>query len=247
MALICSALVLGLEWAYWRDAASATTRFKRATGQVAATIGRGLNAPIYLGRVNGLLQGRTDADSATLARLAGTLPSNGLVDAVGIAKVQGDGAVVTATTPASSQVLPVGLDISKIAENREALDLARDDGAPAAAESQAGAFPGPHKALIVYPQYGTGDIPDNTADRRAQIQGYLVAVVNPTAVVENSLTSDALHTTGVTVDDGSHRLYASPAASSAQHATVQKAVPIANRTWTVTAWAGPGAVPQRPP
>lgn len=246
MALVCSALVLGLEWAYWRDAASATTRFKRATGQVAATIGRGLNAPIYLGRVNGLLQGRPDVDSGTLARLAGPLPSNGLVDVLGVATVQGDSAIVTATTPAGSQVLPVGLDVSKIAENRQALDLARDDGQPAAAEPQAGGFPGPHSALIVYPQFGSPDIPDSTAERRAQIQGYLLGVINPRAVAESSLTSDALHTTGVTIDDGSHQFYASPAASSTQHAAVQKQVSIANRTWTITAWAGPGAVPARP-
>jgi signal transduction histidine kinase len=48
------------------------------------------------------------------------------------------------------------------------------------------------------------------------------------------------------VNDGPYRFYGSPAASSPEHAAVQRSVPIANRTWTVTAWAGPGAVPGRP-
>jgi signal transduction histidine kinase len=212
---------------------------------VAATIGRGLNAPAYLGRVNGLLDGRA-VDSATLARLAGTLPTNGVVEALGVATVQGDRVVVTATTPASSPVLPVGLDLATTPTNRAGFDLARDVGMATAAQPQNGAFLGEPAALIAYPLYGSGAVPDTTADRRALVQGYLVALVAPKAVVENSLTADALHTTGITVDDGPYRFYSSPAATSARHAVVQRDVTIANRTWTVTAWAGPGAVPARP-
>ena len=82
-AVVCSAVVLGLQWAQWRDAASATTRFRRGSAQVAATVGRGLAAPTYMGRVDGLLDGRADVDSAGLARAAGSLPSNGLIEALG--------------------------------------------------------------------------------------------------------------------------------------------------------------------
>ena len=246
MALVCSAVVLGVEWAYWRDTSSATTRFRRGTAQVASTIGRSLNAPIYLGRVNGLLDGRADVDSATLARLAGSLPSTGVVEALGVAKVEGDRTVVTAAVPAGSPALPVGLDLAAMAGQRQALDLARDGGTPAAAEPQAGAFPGQPAALIAYPQYGSPSVPATTADRRAQVKGYLVAVVTPKAAVENVLTPDALRITGVNVSDGPYRFYASPAASAPRRAVVTSAIPIANRTWTVSAWAGPGAVPARP-
>jgi len=213
---------------------------------VAATVGRGLNAPAYVGRVNGLLDGRADVDAPTLARLAGSLPTNGVVEALGVATVQGDRVVVTATVPGTSPALPVGLNLAAMANNREALDLARDGGTVAAAEPQAGAFPGQPVALIAYPQYGTAAIPGTTADRRSSVQGYLVALVAPKAAVESSLTPDALHITALTVDDGPFRFYASPGASESRHAVVQRAVPIANRTWTVTAWAGPGAVPVRP-
>src|SRR5205807_7409372 len=111
---------------------------------------------------------------------------------------------------------------------------------------QDGAFPGQPAALIVYPEYGSSSVPATTADRRAQVKGYLVAVVTPKAAIENSLTPDALRTTGVNVSDGPYRFFASPAASAPRHALVTTSVPIANRTWTVTAWAGPGAVPTRP-
>ena len=246
MALICSAVVLGVEWAYWRDATSATARFKRGTAQVASTIGRNLNAPSYLNRVNGLLDGRADVDGATLTRLAGSLPSNGVVEALGVAQVQGDRAVVTATVPARGPALPAGLDLAATPAHREALDLARDDGMPSVATPQDGAFPGPPAALILYPQYGSASVPATTADRRSQIQGYLVALVTPKAAIETALTGDALRTTGLTVTDGPYRFYASPAAAAPRHAVATLAVLIANRTWTVTAWAGPGAVPARP-
>jgi signal transduction histidine kinase len=245
VALVCSAVVLGLEWAYWRDAASATSRFKRGSAQVASTIGRGLNAPGYLNRINGLLDGRTDIDSANLGRLAGSLPANGVVEALGIAKVQGDSAIVTAAMPANSDVLPVGLDVAALSTNRTALDLARDDGMPGVAEPQKGAFAGPPAALIAYPLFGAPQIPATTATRRAQVQGYLVALINPKAVVENSLTQDALRTTAVAINDGPFEFFASPNASSAR-SIVEKSVPIANRTWTVTAGAGPSALPERP-
>ncbi|MBV9285197.1 MAG: hypothetical protein JO176_11310, partial [Acidimicrobiia bacterium] len=64
-----------------------------------------------------------------------------------------------------------------------------------------------------------------------------------------SLTGEALKTTGITITDGPQQLYASPAAmaSSARRSLVQRSVPLANHTWTVTAWAGPGAVPSHPP
>jgi len=148
VALVCSAVVLGLEWAYWRDAASATSRFKRGTAQVASTIGRNLNAPAYLGRVNGLLDGRTDVDSPTLARMAGSLPSNGVVEALGVATVQGARTVVTATVPAASSSLPVGVDLAAVPTGRQALDLARDDGTASAAQPAQGALPGPAAAII---------------------------------------------------------------------------------------------------
>ncbi|MBV8297067.1 MAG: CHASE domain-containing protein [Acidimicrobiia bacterium] len=245
-AVVCSAVVLGLEWAQWRDAASATTRFRRGAAQVAATVGRGLAAPTYMGRVNGLLDGRSDVDEAGLARAAGALPSSGLLAGLGLATVEDGRVVVTTSVPASSAALPAGLDVAAVPSNRLALDLARDGGAPAVAEPQSGGFPGASNALIAYPEYG-GPVPDSTAERRARIQGYLVGVIAPTAVVENSLTPDALRTTAVTVQDGTHTLYASPAASAPRRAVAQQSVPIGNRTWTVTAWAGPGAVPSRPP
>jgi hypothetical protein len=94
-------VVLGLEWAYWRDASSATTRYQRGTAQVASTIGRGLNAPAYLGRVDGLLDGNVNIDNTGLAHLAGSLPGNGVVQALAMAKVQGDGVLVASTIPPS--------------------------------------------------------------------------------------------------------------------------------------------------
>jgi len=239
-------VVLGLQWAQWRDAASATTRFRRGSAQVAATVGRGLAAPTYMGRVDGLLDGRADVDSAGLARAAGSLPSNGLIEALGAAAVQGDRVIVTASVPASSPVLPVGVDLAAMPTNREAFDLARDDGGPTVAEPRSGAFPGQQAAVIAYPEYG-GPPPDSTTGRRARIQGYLVGLIAPKAVVENSLTPEALRTTAVTVTDGGFTFYASPSASARRHAVSQRSVPVANRTWTVTAWAGPGAVPTRPP
>src|SRR5579864_2273074 len=124
-AVVCSAVVLGLQWAQWRDAASATTRFERGSAQVSATVGRGLAAPIYMGRINSLLDGHTDIDSATLAHAAGSLPSNGLLDALGVAVVQGDRVVMTATMPAPSPALPVGLDLAATPTHRQAFDLAR--------------------------------------------------------------------------------------------------------------------------
>src|SRR5206468_10332384 len=123
------------------------------TAQVASTIGRNLNAPAYLGRVNGLLDGRTDVDSATLARLAGSLPSNGVVEALGVANVQGDRTVVTATVPAGSAALPVGLHVPAMPRQRQALDLARGGGTPSAREPQYGALPAPPAALSPYPEY----------------------------------------------------------------------------------------------
>lgn len=244
--VVCSAVVLGLEWAYWRDATSATARFKRGTAQVASTVGRGLAAPTYLGRVNGLLDGRTDVDGATLARLAGTLPTNGVVQALGVARAQGDQVVVTATVPANAQPVPVGTDLAATPANRRAFDLARDDGDPSVAEPVRGAAGGQSASLIAYPEYGAASMPQSTADRRAGVQGYLVAFITPQPVVENSLTPDALHTTAVTVTDGPFVFYASPSASAPRRAVSQKLVPVANRTWTVTAWAGPGALPARP-
>jgi signal transduction histidine kinase len=239
-------VVLGLEWAYWRDASSATTRYQRGTAQVASTIGRGLNAPAYLGRVDGLLDGNVNIDNTGLAHLAGSLPGNGVVQALAMAKVQGDGVLVASTIPPSSPTLPIGLNLAAMSANRTAFDLARDDGAPSAASPQKGALPGDGGALVAYPEYGTDAIPATTADRRAMVQGYLVAVLSPKAVVESSLTNDALRTTAITITDGPYRFYASPAATAPQHAVVQRTVPIANRTWTITAWAGPGAVPERP-
>ncbi|HEY2437521.1 MAG TPA: ATP-binding protein, partial [Solirubrobacteraceae bacterium] len=185
-------------------------------------------------------------DSAGLARLAGSLPTNGVVEALGIAQVQGDRVVVTATVPPSSQALSVGLDLAAMPTQRQALDLARDDGTPSVAEPKAGAFPGQPAALLAYPEYGSAAVAPATADRRALVQGFLVALVSPKAVVESAVTPEALHITGITVNDGPYRFYGSPAASSPEHAAVQRSVPIANRTWTVTAWAGPGAVPGRP-
>src|SRR5207248_4402727 len=153
----------------------------------ARAIGRNLSATAYLGRVNGLRDGRTDVVSATLARLTGSLPSNGVVEALGVANVQGDRTVVTATVPAGSAALPVGLDVAAMPGQRQALDLARDGGTPSAAEPQDGAFPGQPAALIAYPEYGSSSVPATTADRRAQVKGYLVAVVTPKAAIENSL------------------------------------------------------------
>jgi signal transduction histidine kinase len=245
--VVCSAVVLGLEWADWREATSATNRFQRSAAQVASTVGRGLAAPIYLGRLNGLLAGRTDVDGPMLSRLAGQLPSNGLIEALGVAKVQGDHVVVTSTVPSGSAALPVGLDLAAGAGNRRALDLARDGGEPSIAEPETGAFPGPPVAMIAYPQYGPGPPPASTADRRAAVQGYLVGLIAPKAVVENSLTPEALRTTAVTVTDGPFTFYRSPSASAPRRAVAERVVPIANRNWTVTAWAGAGAVPVRPP
>jgi signal transduction histidine kinase len=244
--VVCSAVLLGLEWAYWRDADSATSRFQRGASQVASTVGRGLAAPNYLGRLNSLLDGRTDVDGANLSRLAGTPPANGLIEVLGVAKVQGAQVVVTSTVPSGSPALPVGTDLATMPVNRQALDLARDDGHPTVAEPQAGAFPGPAAALIAYPQYGPGARPASTADRRASSEGYLVALVPPKAVVESSLTPEALRITAVTVADGSYVFYRSPSASAPRRGVAEKSVSIANRTWTVTAWAGPGAVPVRP-
>ena len=199
-----------------------------------------------MGRVHGLLDGRADVDSAALARLAGTLPTNGLIEALGLATVQGDRVVVTASVPPTAPALSIGLDLANVPDQRRALDLARDDGGPSTAEPRAGALPGHPAALIAYPEYGPGPAPASTADRRRQLHGYLVGLITPGAVVESSLTPDALHITAVTVADGSFVFYASPAASAPRRAAVQRAVPVANRTWTVTAWAGPGAVPSRP-
>ncbi|MBV8982870.1 MAG: CHASE domain-containing protein [Acidimicrobiia bacterium] len=215
---------------------------------MAATIGRGLGAPIYLGRVTGLLDGAVADDSASLARVAGPLPSNGVVGTIALAKVDGTRVVVTAEVPAESPALAVGTDLAAMAANRVAFDLARDDGTPSLADAQRSAT-GETSALIAYPQYGSPSIPATTEDRRGKVQGYLVALVTPRPVVELSLTGEALKTTGITITDGPQQLYASPAAmaSSARRSLVQRSVPLANHTWTVTAWAGPGAVPSHPP
>ncbi|MBV9039489.1 MAG: CHASE domain-containing protein [Acidimicrobiia bacterium] len=215
---------------------------------MAATIGRGLGAPIYLGRVTGLLDGAVADDSASLARVAGPLPSNGVVGTIALAKVDGTRVVVTAEVPAASPALAVGTDLAAMPANRVAFDLARDDGTPSLADAQRSAT-GETSALIAYPQYGSPSIPATTEDRRGKVQGYLVALVTPRPVVELSLTGEALKTTGITITDGPQQLYASPAAmaSSARRSLVQRSVPLANHTWTVTAWAGPGAVPSHPP
>src|SRR5205085_2710888 len=41
--------------------------------------------------------------------------------------------------------------------------------------------------------------------------------------------------------------YTSPSASAPRRAVAERTVQVGNRTWTITAWAGPGAVPVRPP
>ncbi|MBV9284398.1 MAG: CHASE domain-containing protein, partial [Acidimicrobiia bacterium] len=145
---------------------------------MAATIGRGLGAPIYLGRVNGLLDGAVADDSASLARLAGPLPSNGVVGTIALAKVDGTRVVVTAEVPAESPALAVGTDLAAMPANRVAFDLARDDGTPSLADAQRSAT-GETSALIAYPQYGSPSIPATTEDRRGKVQGYLVALVTP--------------------------------------------------------------------
>ncbi|MBV8160470.1 MAG: CHASE domain-containing protein [Acidimicrobiia bacterium] len=213
---------------------------------MAATVERGLAAPVYLDRVNGLLDGRTDVDSATLTRVVGSLPANGLIEALGLATVQGDRVVVTVSVPAQAPAMPAGQDLAAMPRYRGAFDLARDGGSAAVADPPEAAVPGERDALLAYPEFG-GAVPDSTAGRRAGIQGYLVALLVPGAVVESSLTPDALRTTAVTVTDGSYVFYASPSATAPRHALAQTTVNLANRTWTVTAWAGPGAVPSRPP
>jgi signal transduction histidine kinase len=247
-AVVCTAALLGLEWAHWRDASDAGNRFRRASGQITSTLTRGLGgAIVYLDRVNGLVDGRADLDNQSLARIVGTLPINGSVEAIGIATSHDLEVVVRSSFPAATTALPPGRNLGTTSEGRRVFDLARDDGTPAVAEGGAGLVPQPRATLIAYPEYGPGPMPQSTAERRSGIQGYLVAVLTPQPVVETSLTPDALRITAVTVTDGSFVFYRSPAASAPPRAVVQRTVPVANHTWTVTAWAGPDALPARPP
>jgi signal transduction histidine kinase len=239
---------VGLEWAYWRDASSAADRFQRASGQITATLTRGLGgAVVYLDRVNGLVDGRTDLDGPAVARLVGTLPINGSVSEIGLAAVAGPAVVVRSAFPPGAGALVPGRNLGDTPEGRRVLDLARDDGKAAVSAGGTGVVPGPPAALIAYPEYGPGGVPPTTAERRARLQGYLVAALTPQPVVETSLTSDLLRVTAVTVADGPFVFFGSPAAGSPRRAVVERTVPVANRTWTVTAWAGPGALPTRPP
>jgi len=245
---VISAALVGLEWAHWREATSATARFRRASGQTVATLTRGLTgSQVYLDRLSRLVGGQADLDSNSLARLVGTLPSNGVVEAVGIAPAQNGQEIVRASFPSDTAALPVGLDLSASPDNRRALDLARDDGEPTAAEAQSGAYPGEPATLIAYPQYGPGPMPASTAERRQRLQGYLVALLTPGPVVRNSLTPETLRTTAVQLSDGSYVFYRSPATSAPRRAVVSQAVPVGNRSWDLTTWAGPGALPNRPP
>ncbi|MCU1451747.1 MAG: Osmosensitive channel histidine kinase KdpD [Acidimicrobiales bacterium] len=239
---------MGLEWAYWRDASSAADRFERASGQITTTLARGLGgAVVYLDRVNGLVDGRTDLDSSAFARLVVTLPINGSVSSVGLAGAEGPKVVVRSAFPPGTAGLASGRELADTPEGRRVLDLARDDGTPAVAVGGAMLLPGPPAALIAYPEYGPGGVPATTAERRARLQGYLVAALTPEPVVETSLTPALLRITAVTITDGPFVFYGSPAAGAPRRAVVERTVAVANRTWTVTAWAGPGALPPRPP
>jgi len=127
------------------------------------------------------------------------------------------------------------------------LDLARDDGKAAVAEGGNTVVPGLPAALIAFPEYGPGGMPLTTAERRARLQGYLVAAITPQPVVETSLTPDACASlrspspTGRSCSTAHRRPVLRGSASCGARCW------LANRTWTVTAWAGPGALPSRPP
>ena len=246
MAVVLSAALVGLEWAHWRDADSATRRFRRATDQITTTLTRGLGATVYLNRVDGLLDGRTDLNAADLAHIVGSLPGNGVVEAVAVAQVRGDGVVIATPFPTDTTVFPAGVDLAALGEYRRAFDLARDGGDATAAEPRTGALPGPPAALVAYPEFGAGPMPQTTEERRARLTGFLIAAVTPQPVVESSLAPETLKTTAVTIADGDFVFYRSPAASSPHRAVVVRSVAVGGRTWTVTAWAGRGAVPSRP-
>ena len=246
MAVVLSAALVGLEWAHWRDADSATRRFRRATDQITTTLTRGLGATVYLNRVDGLLDDRTDLSPADLAHIVGSLPANGVIEAVALAQVRGDGVVVATPFPADTRVFPAGADLGAVPEHRRAFDLARDGGEATAAEPRTGVLPGSPAALVAYPEFGAGPMPQTTEERRTRLTGFLVAAVTPQSVVESSLAPETLQTTAVTIADGDYVFYRSPAASSPQRAVVVRSVAVASRTWTVTAWAGRGALPSRP-